>query len=108
MSWFVFFLLFDCFLTDRYLRQVLMNRQLYVVNSINNLMDFHHRESYRVSTDPGAGRFDMAVFDPIFSAETSSKSGRSFKEMDGSGVKGDGVVSLFVFMDVVRWLILEL
>ena len=85
-----------------------MNLQLYMVDSINYLVDFHHKKSYRASTDPGAGRFDMAVYDPIFSAETSSESGRSVKEKDGSGVKEDEVVSPFVFMDVACRLILEL
>ncbi len=61
-----------------------MNLQLYMVDSINYLVDFHHKKTYRASTEPGAGRFDMAVFDPIFSAETSSDSGRSIKEKDGN------------------------
>ncbi|KAF8971933.1 kinase-like domain-containing protein [Flammula alnicola] len=88
---------------------VLMNLQLYMVDSINYLVDFHHKKSYRASTEPEAGRFDMAVYDPIFSAETSSESGRSVKEKDGSGmIKEDEVVSPFVFMDVACRLILEL
>jgi len=86
-----------------------MNLQLYMVDSINYLVDFHHKKSYRASTEPGAGKFDMAVYDPIFSAETSSESGRSVKEKDGSGtMKEDEVVSPFVFMDVACRLILEL
>ncbi|KAF8185738.1 kinase-like domain-containing protein [Pholiota molesta] len=88
---------------------VLMNLQLYMVDSINYLVDFHHKKTYRASTDPGAGRFDMAVFDPIFSAETSSESGRSLKEKDGGWMmREDEVVSPFVFMDVACRLILEL
>jgi len=88
---------------------VLMNLQLYMVDSINYLVDFHHKKSYRASTDPDAGKFDMAVFDPIFSAEINSESGRSVKEKDGSGtMKEDEVVSPFVFMDVACRLILEL
>ena len=94
--------------TIRYFHQVLMNLQLYMVDSINYLVDFHHKKSYRASTDPSAGRFDMAVYDPIFSSETSSESGRSVKEKDGSGLKEDEVVSPFVFMDVACRLILEL
>ncbi|PPR02748.1 hypothetical protein CVT26_009459, partial [Gymnopilus dilepis] len=57
---------------------VLMNLQLYMVDSINYLVDFHHKKTYRASTEPGAGKWDMAVFDPIFTAqETGSESGRS-------------------------------
>ncbi|KAF8167198.1 snf 1 [Crassisporium funariophilum] len=88
---------------------VLMNLQLYMVDSINYLVDFHHKKSYRASSEPGAGKFDMAVFDPILSSETSSESGRSVKEKDGAGaVREDEVVSPFVFMDVACRLILEL
>lgn len=85
-----------------------MNLQLYMVDSTNYLVDFHHKKSYRASTEPGAGKFDMAVYDPLFSAaETGSESGRSLKDKDGS-VKEDEVVSPFVFMDVACKLILEL
>ncbi|TFK42231.1 snf 1 [Crucibulum laeve] len=89
---------------------VLMNLQLYMVDSINYLVDFHHKKSYKASTDPAAGKFDMAVFDPTFSDTSSeSGSGRSIKEKDGSGTtKEDDVVSPFVFMDVACRLILEL
>jgi carbon catabolite-derepressing protein kinase len=81
-----------------------MNLQLYMVDSINYLVDFHHKKSYKVSTEPGAGKFDMAMCDSSLS-ETSSDSGRSLcaKEM-----KEDEVVSPFVFMDVACRLILEL
>ena len=84
-----------------------MNLQLYMVDSINYLVDFHHKKSYKANTEPGAGKFDMAVFDPLFSTETGSESGRSLKEKDGPG-KDDEVVSPFVFMDVACKLILEL
>jgi hypothetical protein len=47
--------------------QVIMNLQLYMADSVNYLVDFHHKESYKASADPGAGKFDMAVFDPTFS-----------------------------------------
>jgi carbon catabolite-derepressing protein kinase len=87
---------------------ILMNLQLYTVDSINYLVDFHHRKTYRASTEPGAGRFDMAVFDPVFSAETTSESGQNLKEKDGANIKEDEVVSHFVFMDVASRLILEL
>jgi carbon catabolite-derepressing protein kinase len=87
-----------------------MNLQLYMVDSINYLVDFHHKKSYRASTEPGSGKFEMAVYDPLFSAETGSESGRSLKEKDGGGGSGkeDEVVSPFVFMDVACRLILEL
>ncbi|KAJ8514810.1 hypothetical protein ONZ45_g7707 [Pleurotus djamor] len=85
---------------------VLMNLQLYMVDSINYLVDFHHKKSYRASTEPGAGKFDMAVFDPLLS-ETSSDSGRSINK-DTNFVKDDDIVSPFVFMDVACRLILEL
>lgn len=85
-----------------------MNLQLYNVDSINYLVDFHHRKTYRASTEPGAGRFDMAVFDPVFSAETTSESGQNLKEKDDANFKEDEVVSHFVFMDVASRLILEL
>ena len=70
-------------------------------------MDFHHKKSYRASTEPGAGKFNMAVYESLFSAETGSESGRSLKEKDGPG-KEEDVVSPFVFMDVACRLILEL
>ena len=73
-----------------------MNLQLYMVDSINYLVDFHHKKSYRASTDPGAGRFDMAVYDPILSSETSSESGRSVKEKDGrEGGRGGVAVCVY-------------
>lgn len=104
---FFFFLLSFILLVDAADFQVLMNLQLYMVDSINYLVDFHHKKSYRASTEPGAGKFDMAVYDPLFTTETSSESGRSLKEKDGS-IKEDEVVSPFVFMDVACRLILEL
>lgn len=84
-----------------------MNLQLYMVDSINYLVDFHHKKSYRASTEPGAGKFDMHIPDPYFS-ETSSET-RSIKDKNGEvHVKEDEVVSPFVFMDVACRLILEL
>ena len=83
-----------------------MNLQLYMVDSINYLVDFHHKKSYRAATEPGAGKFDMLE---TSLSETSSESSRSIKERDGSAiVKEDEVVSPFVFMDVACRLILEL
>lgn len=82
-----------------------MNLQLYMVDSINYLVDFHHKKSYRASTEPGAGKFDMPE---ATHSDTSSESSRSIKEKDGMIVKEDEVVSPFVFMDVACRLILEL
>jgi carbon catabolite-derepressing protein kinase len=83
-----------------------MNLQLYMVDSINYLVDFHHKKSYRASIEPGAGKFDMFE---ASQSETSSESGRSIKEKDGSAIiKEDEIVSPFVFMDVACQLILEL
>ncbi|KAF9528143.1 kinase-like domain-containing protein [Crepidotus variabilis] len=100
---------------------ILMNLQLYMVDSINYLVDFHHKKSYKASLEPDAGRFDMAVFDPDFTAadaQTSElmSSGRSLKEAipssagapPGQVVKEDEVVSPFIFMDLACRLILEL
>ncbi|KDR86014.1 hypothetical protein GALMADRAFT_205245 [Galerina marginata CBS 339.88] len=79
---------------------VLMNLQLYMVDSINYLVDFHHKKSYRASTELGAGKFDMAVFDPIFTAqERETEMGIVPGGGGGSGsesgsvrsVKGDGM-----------------
>ncbi|KAF9450004.1 Pkinase-domain-containing protein [Macrolepiota fuliginosa MF-IS2] len=80
---------------------VLMNLQLYMVDSINYLVDFHHKKSYRASTEPGAGKFDMAVYDPNLSDEELAK-------RDKESVREDEVVSPYVFMDVACRLILEL
>lgn len=86
-----------------------MNLQLYMVDSINYLVDFHHKKSYKASTEPGAGKFDMHTPDTSTS-DTSSDSGerRSVKDKENAHVKEDEVVSPFVFMDVACRLILEL
>jgi carbon catabolite-derepressing protein kinase len=76
-----------------------MNLQLYMVDSINYLVDFHHKKSYKASTEPGAGRFDMAVPDHI--SESGSDAGLH-------DVKEGEIVSPFVFMDLSCRLILEL
>ena len=81
-----------------------MNLQLYMVDSINYLVDFHHKKTYKASSEPGAGKFDMAVFDPTFSDTGSDRS--SVKS--GGDIREDEVVSPFVFMDVACRLILEL
>ncbi|TFY77104.1 hypothetical protein EWM64_g6909 [Hericium alpestre] len=82
---------------------VLMNLQLYMVDSINYLVDFHHKKSYKASTEPGAGKFDMASPDNL--SEAGSESSRSIKEKE---TREDEIVSPFVFMDVACRLILEL
>jgi carbon catabolite-derepressing protein kinase len=86
-----------------------MNIQLYMVDSINYLVDFHHKSSYKASTEPGAGRFDRYMPDASTS-ETSSECSdrRSIKEKENQHWKEDEVVSPYVFMDVACQLILEL
>ncbi|KAF7971023.1 hypothetical protein HWV62_22215 [Athelia sp. TMB] len=81
---------------------------LYMVDSINYLVDFHHKKSYKASTEPGAGRFDMHIPEDL--SESSSEAGdrRSIKDKEGLHIKEDEVVSPFVFMDVACRLILEL
>ncbi|KAI0317944.1 kinase-like domain-containing protein [Amylostereum chailletii] len=78
---------------------VLMNLQLYMVDSINYLVDFHHKRSYKGSTEPGADKYDMACSDSLSEAgsDPSVKEGRE-----------EDIVSPFVFMDVACRLILEL
>ncbi|KAI0803233.1 CAMK/CAMKL/AMPK protein kinase [Irpex lacteus] len=83
---------------------VLMNLQLYMVDSINYLVDFHHKKTYKASSDPTAGPFDMAHPDYNLS-ETASECSRSVKDLV---VRDDEIVSPFVFMDVACRLILEL
>ncbi|KAK1236641.1 Protein kinase [Marasmius sp. AFHP31] len=38
---------------------VYMNLQLYMVDAQNYLVDFHHKKTCRVSSEPGAGKFDV-------------------------------------------------
>jgi carbon catabolite-derepressing protein kinase len=73
-----------------------MNLQLYMVDSINYLVDFHHKRTYKASTEPGAGKYDMPSMDAQSEAGSDSAHG------------GSDVVSPFVFMDVACRLILEL
>lgn len=81
-----------------------MNLQLYMVDSINYLVDFHHKKTYKASTEPDAGKFTMAH--PDFNlSETASESSRSIKDVS---MRDDEVTSPFVFMDVACRLILEL
>ena len=81
-----------------------MNLQLYMVDSINYLVDFHHKKTYKASTAPDAGPFDMAHPD-LNLFETASESGRSVKDLN---MREDEIVSPFVFMDIACKLILEL
>jgi carbon catabolite-derepressing protein kinase len=78
-----------------------MNLQLYMVDSINYLVDFHHKKTYRASSEPGAGKFDMAVYDPTFSDEEPTR-------REKEAIREDDVVSPYVFMDIACRLILEL
>lgn len=81
-----------------------MNLQLYMVDSINYLVDFHHKKTYKAAPDFSAGIFDMAHPDYNLS-ETASECSRSVKDLV---VRDDEVISPFVFMDVACRLILEL
>jgi carbon catabolite-derepressing protein kinase len=85
-----------------------MNLQLYMVDSINYLVDFHHKKTYKASSEPGAGKFDMATDTDTISIPETGSDGRSIKDKDHLVLKEDGVVSPFVFMDVACRLILEL
>jgi len=75
---------------------VLMNLQLYMVDSINYLVDFHHKRTYKASTEQGAGKYDVASTETLSEAGSDSTHG------------GSDIVSPFVFMDVACRLILEL
>src|SRR6266702_4423241 len=76
--------------------QVLMNLQLYMVDSINYLVDFHHKRTYKASTEPGAGKYDLPSADALSEAGSDSTHG------------GSDIISPFVFMDVACRHILEL
>ncbi|KAH9977846.1 kinase-like domain-containing protein [Lactifluus volemus] len=69
---------------------------LYMVDSINYLVDFHHKRTYKASTEPGAGKYDLPNADALSEAGSDSAHG------------GSDIVSPFVFMDVACRLILEL
>lgn len=93
----------------RFHPQVLMNLQLYMVDSINYLVDFHHKGTYRASNEPGSNRFDMAVSDPLkYENGSGDEEVRSMKDLSGPPIKPDDVISPFVFMDTACKLILEL
>lgn len=84
---------------------VLMNLQLYMVDSINYLVDFHHKKTYKASPHPDEGLFAMANPNTSIAFETASESSRSIKDVNFST---DEVISPYIFMDVACRLILEL
>ena len=84
--------------------QVLMNIQLYYVDGDNYLVDFHHKKSYKASTEPGAGKFDMAK--PSLPSESASETGSVLPQ--DPQAQQETIVSPFVFMDVACKLILDL
>ncbi|KAJ3489603.1 hypothetical protein NLI96_g2035 [Meripilus lineatus] len=84
---------------------VLMNVQLYMVDSINYLVDFHHKRTYKAAYDAEINKFAMAHPDFNLWETASIESTRSMKEV---GSKEEEVISPFVFMDVACNLILEL
>ncbi|KZS93182.1 snf 1 [Sistotremastrum niveocremeum HHB9708] len=87
---------------------VLMNLQLYQVDDVNYLVDFHHKRSYKASTEKGAGKYDMAYprSKPSPDAEHPENGRQRGKEQVEEG--DYDVVSPFIFMDVACKLILEL
>jgi len=88
---------------------VRMNIQLYQVDEINYLVDFHHKRSYKVSNEPGATKFEMARprSKPI-GRRTSHDPSPLKEQQHNSDVQDHEVVSPFVFMDVACRLIIEL
>lgn len=87
---------------------VLMNIQLYNVDSVNYLVDFHHKKSYRASTRKGAEKWDMAEPHEVENVLVAGSPAGSLAGKIGYEGKEDEVVSPFVFMDVACRLILEL
>lgn len=88
-----------------------MNIQLYMVDSINFLVDFHHTKSYRASQQPGAGRFDRAASNPSDKDGNTAPSTGPEVVVNGqvtSEPEDEACVSPFVFMDCACRLILEL
>lgn len=79
-----------------------MNLQLYMIDTVNYLVDFYHKQSYKASTEPEVGKFDNTV--PLaHHADAAGELG--IKEKDSK--KGE-VVLPYLFMDVASRLILEL
>ncbi|KAF5345498.1 hypothetical protein D9757_013510 [Collybiopsis confluens] len=83
---------------------VLMNLQLYMVDAVNYLVDFHHKKSYKASTAPDAGKFEPAMSTPRVTVGHGDQREKDAKEKE----KEAEVVSPYVFMDVACRLILEL
>ncbi|KAF5364482.1 hypothetical protein D9758_010646 [Tetrapyrgos nigripes] len=76
---------------------ILMNLQLYMIDSINYLVDFHHKKSYLASRRPGAGKYEPAGKDEIrsFKDFRNFRDGRDWrdgmKQMQGLGLgQGQG------------------
>ncbi|KIY64182.1 Pkinase-domain-containing protein [Cylindrobasidium torrendii FP15055 ss-10] len=80
---------------------VLMNLQLYTVDTTNFIVDFHHKKTYKASTEAGAGRFDI---DPSVIKRTRSSESVRFE----SDFRDEDVISPYVFMDVASTLIIAL
>lgn len=86
-----------------------MNIQLYQVDEINYLVDFHHKRSYRASMEPNASKYEMARPRPKPIGRVTSHDPSPLKELgNNSDVQDHEVVSPFVFMDVACRLIIEL
>ncbi|KAF8157957.1 kinase-like domain-containing protein [Crassisporium funariophilum] len=89
---------------------LLMDLQLYMIDSSNYLVDFHHKKSYQANTAPGAGKFDLAPKNSASSRVSNDASplGKD-KERDSlETMHEDEVTSPYIFLDVTSRLILEL
>ncbi|THU88241.1 Pkinase-domain-containing protein [Dendrothele bispora CBS 962.96] len=69
---------------------VLMNLQLYMIDSINYLVDFHHKKSYRASTRPGAGKYEPASKEEIKQCNRERAMKEKVNGIFGSGGKSGG------------------
>ena len=58
-----------------------MNLQLYTVDSINYLVDFHHKKTYKALDGPGAGKLDT-VYPDCNLSETASELSHSVKDLN--------------------------
>jgi carbon catabolite-derepressing protein kinase len=81
---------------------VLMNLQLYMMDEVNYLVDFHHKGSYYASQIEGADKYDPAT------PEEKALLIPEHPRMDGDKDGDETVVSPYLFMDVACKLILEL
>ena len=83
-----------------------MDLRLYNIDKVHYLVDFHHKKTYRASTLPGAGKFDMApAISPTASFSALSDSARAATV---TSREDDIVVSPYTFMDVACNIILVL